>query len=85
MGMKELAEGVILQSIEDLWSKKLKSESIRFFNGGGFSIYAEIADMNLYDEVRLIDLVNRIIEVERRYDAARGDRCRNRTFTKCLV
>ncbi len=65
MGLKSLAEGIILQSLSDLWSKEHQKESLYFFNGKGFSIYADLAGMNTYDRLRLYNLVNEIIKRER--------------------
>lgn len=61
MGLKELAEEILLQSIEDLWDEKRRDDSITFFRGEGAGICAELAGMNLYDEVRLFNLVEKII------------------------
>ncbi len=45
MGLKGLAEGIILQAIEDLFSRKNRAESIRFLTGEGFRMSADIAGM----------------------------------------
>jgi len=64
MGIKVLAEAIILQSIEDLWDEKQKEDSIRFFDEEGFSICAEIAGMGLFEQLRLYNMVNRITKSE---------------------
>lgn len=61
MGMKELAEGIILQSMEDLWDAKYRKDSIEFFEGKGVFVCTEMAGMNLYEQVRLFNLVHGII------------------------
>ncbi len=61
MGVKGLAEGIILQSIEDLWNENLRDECIAFFKGKEFSICAEIAGMNLADQIKLLGLVRGIV------------------------
>ncbi|MDA8240903.1 MAG: hypothetical protein M0Z67_11120 [Nitrospiraceae bacterium] len=61
MGVKGLAEGIILQSIEDLWNENLRDECIAFFRGKEFSICAEIAGMNLADQIKLLGLVKGIV------------------------
>jgi hypothetical protein len=61
MGVKGLAEGIILQSIEDLWNEDLRDECIAFFKGKEFSICAEIAGMNLADQITLLGLVKGIV------------------------
>jgi hypothetical protein len=45
-GIKNLAEAVILQSLEDLWDPSHRIESIDFFNGDGYRIYAKLAGLN---------------------------------------
>ena len=50
MGVKGLAEGIILQSLEDLWSENDRGECIAFFTGRDFSICAEIAGMNQHND-----------------------------------
>ncbi len=64
MGVKELAEGIMLQSIEDLWSDEEREDCISFFKGEEFSLCAGMAGMNLYDQVRLLNMVNGIIKRE---------------------
>lgn len=61
MGLKDLAEGIIIQSLEDLWIDKEREESLDFFRGEGFSICTEAAGMDLYEQVRLFNLANSII------------------------
>ena len=51
---KHLAEAIILQAIEDLWSPQHRGESIEFFLGEGFAKCAELAGMGIYDRLRLI-------------------------------
>ena len=49
MGMKELAEGIILQSIEDLSDPYLREDCIHFFKGDGSSRCSEIEErLNAY-------------------------------------
>jgi len=57
MSLKGLAEGIILQSIEDLWSEELRGECIAFFTSKEFSTCAEIAGINLTDQVKILNLV----------------------------
>jgi hypothetical protein len=45
-GITSLAEAVILQSLEDLWDPSHRIESIDFFNGDGYRIYAKLAELN---------------------------------------
>ena len=57
MGYKSLAEAVILQSIEDLWSQSYRDESKDFFEGDGFKICAEIAGMNSIKQLKFKHLL----------------------------
>ncbi|UCE79382.1 MAG: hypothetical protein JSV13_01755 [Nitrospiraceae bacterium] len=75
MGIKKLAEGIILQSIEDLWDTSERGTSEQFFDSDGVSICAELADMSLYDEVKLFNMVQDILKnntLERSYQEAIG-------------
>jgi hypothetical protein len=65
MGLKGLAEGIILQSIEDLWDKHHKDDCITFFKGKGFRDCAEMAGMTTSDQIKLLNLVKNIIENQR--------------------
>ena len=62
MGLKGLAEGIILQSIEDLWVKNHREDCIAFFKGKGFRDCAEMAGMTTSDQIKLLNLVKNIIE-----------------------
>jgi hypothetical protein len=58
--LKSLAEAIILQSIEDLWSKTHKNESIEFFTGEGFRHCADMADMSVVDRLRIIRMLRKV-------------------------
>jgi hypothetical protein len=60
---RKLAESIILQSIEDLWDKASRKQSMSFFTERGFSICACIAGMNIYDQMLLLDMVNRSMKM----------------------
>jgi hypothetical protein len=55
-----LAEAIILQSLEDLWSKTQKNKSLAFFTGEGFQICAEMAGMKVMDRIKLFGLLRRL-------------------------
>ncbi len=55
-----LAEAIILQSMEDLWSKTQKNKSLDFFTNEGFHICAEMAGMKVMDRIRLLSLLRRL-------------------------
>jgi len=65
MGLKRLAEGIILQSMEDLWDKHHKEDCVAFFKGKGFRDCAEMAGMTTSDQIRLLNLVKSIIDNQR--------------------
>ena len=58
---RKIAEAIILQSIEDLWSPAHKKESIEFFTGEGFILCAKIAGMGLYEKLKLIQVIKKAI------------------------
>jgi hypothetical protein len=60
--LKRLVEAVILQAVEDLWSKADRKESIDFFSGEGFSCCARAAGMELDDQIRLLHMVNGVLK-----------------------
>ncbi len=55
-----LAEAVILQSIEDLWSKTKRKRSIEFFTGEGFGLCADLAGMKVVDRLRLFRMLRKL-------------------------
>ena len=59
MNIRNIAELIILQSIEDLWNERERSGSADFFRGEGFPLCAGIAGMDLQDQGRLLNMVRR--------------------------
>jgi hypothetical protein len=55
-----LAEAIILQSLEDLWSKTQKNRCLAFFTGEGFHVCAEIAGMKVMDRIRFLGLLRKL-------------------------
>ena len=55
--VRPLAEAVILQATVDLWSRLYRKESLEFFQGKGFSLYANIAGMSPYEKTILLGLM----------------------------
>jgi len=55
--MEMLAEAVILQAMEDLWSNFYGEESVEFFQGTGFNWYADMAGMSPYEKSSLLNLM----------------------------
>ena len=62
MGMKSLAEAIIMQSITDLWKEDERESSLKFFKGEDFSVCAEMAGMDLPDQIKLMTLVNKSVK-----------------------
>ncbi|MEJ2683312.1 MAG: hypothetical protein P8Z71_02805 [Candidatus Sulfobium sp.] len=58
--LKNLAETIILQSIEDLWSKNHQKESIEFFTGEGFRCCADMAGLSVVDRLRIIRMLRKV-------------------------
>jgi hypothetical protein len=55
-----LAEAIILQSIEDLWSKTNRKKSVEFFAGEGFGLCADMAGMKVVDRLRLLRMLRKL-------------------------
>jgi len=66
MGLNNLAEAIIFQSLEDLWDEGQKNDCIEFFRGDGFSICAEIAGIKALDQIKILNLIYGIIDYESR-------------------
>ena len=52
MNIRNIAELIILQCVEDLWNDRERSGSVDFFTGEGFSLCAGLAVMDLHDQGR---------------------------------
>jgi len=61
MKAENLAEAIILQSIEDLWDESQRDGCIAFFAGEDFTTCARIARMSLSDQVKLLNIVRGLI------------------------
>jgi hypothetical protein len=57
MGVKSLAEAVILQSFEDFLSHDYEYESREFFEGEGFKLCAEIAGIDSIRKCKLLNML----------------------------
>ncbi|MDH4231415.1 MAG: hypothetical protein OEW04_05215 [Nitrospirota bacterium] len=80
-------EKIILQSLEDLWMPGERDECIEFFRGERFGICADIAGISLYEQAKLLNLANRIIdsfEAERSRQKVNAHKNRVTTF-KALI
>lgn len=59
---RNIAEAIILQAVEDLWSPVHRKESIEFFTGEGFVICSKLVGMGLFEKLRLIQLIKKAIQ-----------------------
>jgi hypothetical protein len=59
---KGLAESIIMQSLEDLWSRNHRKESEIFFTGDTFCLCADIAEMNDLDQVKMRHMVKKVLK-----------------------
>ena len=57
MAVRELAERVILQSIEDLWDKQQHDACSNFFCGQGFLFWADAAGMTNAERRKMLSLI----------------------------
>jgi hypothetical protein len=62
MGLKSLAEGIIVQSMEDLWEDDLREDCVAFFRGEEFRTCAELADMSLNEQLKILDMVKVVLD-----------------------
>lgn len=61
---KRLSEAILLQSLEDLYSKQHRMDALRFFNGEGFSICASIMGLNHEESQKIFDIVKKITTIK---------------------
>ena len=54
---RNLAEAVILQSIEDLWNPVCKRGSLMFFGGDGFELCSEIAGIRYIRQLAMLRML----------------------------
>jgi hypothetical protein len=78
MGVRKLAEAIIMQSLDDLSDARHRSESIDFFTGEGFGICAGIAGMGIEEKLRLMDIVKRLSSQNQRHSGILGSFRTNR-------
>lgn len=65
MGLRKLAEAVILQSMEDLFEDARRDDNIRFFTSSDFHVFAEMAGMDTEDKLRFLKLLKQFIRSSR--------------------
>ncbi len=54
MGLKSLAEAVILQSLEDVCSQTYRKQGIDFFKGEGFKVCSMIAGLDAIKQIQIL-------------------------------
>ena len=64
MCVKSLAEGIILQSIEDLFSSEHINGSMDFFRGEEFRSCAEMAGMSMLEQVRVLNMIRKVTDYQ---------------------
>ncbi|MEJ2313392.1 MAG: hypothetical protein P8Y85_01155 [Nitrospirota bacterium] len=74
MGVKSLAEAIILQSMEDLSDSRARAESLEFFSGEAFRICAQMAGMKPAEQMRILQLVQKLSKIP--HSAIRGEKVR---------
>jgi hypothetical protein len=62
MKVKHLAEAVILQAMEDLWSEEHREECINFFTGEDFRSCASIAAMDTSEQIKILEMLDKLIK-----------------------
>lgn len=61
MKIRKLAEAIILQSVEDLWDKRHRIESIEFFSGEGFRLCSDMAGFSDREKTKMLGMVRSIL------------------------
>jgi hypothetical protein len=86
MGLKSLAEGIIVQSMEDLWDENQREDCILFFRSEEFRTCAELAGFSLAEQVKLLDMVKEVLDCHKtKKSAENGGRngIRMKAYQKC--
>jgi hypothetical protein len=81
MAVRNVAEAIILQSIEDLWDKKWKEESVSFFRGEAFNACAEIAGLTAFDRKKLLAMIGGLIHDKRKSEHIRRNKSGEYSFS----
>lgn len=65
MNIRNIAELIILQGIEDLWNESERDGSAHFFLGEWFPMCADIAGMDQNAQNRLLNMIDKAMEQSR--------------------
>lgn len=57
--IRDLAEAVIFQAMEDLWVSTEKQKSLDFFNSEDFRLYADAAGMSVPRQLKILRMIER--------------------------
>ncbi|MDA8079566.1 MAG: hypothetical protein M0Z79_11580 [Nitrospiraceae bacterium] len=57
--IKSLAEAIIFQALEDLWTPEEREASLAFFGGEDFRVCAEIAGMNIPEQFKMLRMISK--------------------------
>ena len=63
MGVKKLAEAIILQSIEDLYDGRHRTGSVDFFTGESFHTCARMAGLSTGEKLKVLNLVREVVGI----------------------
>ncbi len=61
--LKNLAEAVIMQAVEDLWDNKHRSQGLDFFNGERFRDCAGLAGMDIHAQMTLLQILREPVKI----------------------
>lgn len=71
MGIRNLAEAVILQSMSDLWDEEEREDCVKFFKGERFRICADMAGIDVSDQIKLLTMVKDAVKQDTAKPAAK--------------
>ncbi len=75
MGVKALAEAIMLQAAEDFLKADLQEEDVLFFGGEGFRLCSEMAEMDYTEKCAFLDIIRASAPVrypEKKKSVSRG-------------
>ncbi|MEW5805034.1 MAG: hypothetical protein AB1847_23355 [bacterium] len=60
--IKNLAEAILLQTIEDIWDKNQQKTCFTFFNSRCFSLCADIAGIGIHDRKKILSMIQQSLQ-----------------------
>lgn len=60
--IKNLAEAILLQTIEDIWDKNQQKTCLTFFNSRCFSLCADIAGISIHDRNKILSMIQQSLQ-----------------------